>query len=317
MTHLSAMEATGKVRVAVRVRPVLDASTADDQCVSCHPDGRTLMIDLEQSSTALWPMRGAPVRSFAFDSVLGPETTQQQFFESSGVREMLDAALDGYTATIFAYGQTGSGKTYTVSGARAGSPESLIRDDAGLMQRCTAYLYAGMEERADLTFTVRATYLEIYNEQVVDLIEPGSGPLGVRGSSQGGFYVEDLSVTQCRDLRDLQYVMNKGLDNRHRRFHSLNSESSRVRFAPFDFFLMPACACPSHTHFLHKCFQTTACVPIRTSPTRSSRYILMLTARSRAVDLPGTAVCRCSTLRVRRTCGALTLRELVLRRRDP
>lgn len=50
--------------------------------------------------------------------------------------------------------------------------------------------------------------------QVVDLIEPNSGVLGVRGSSSGGFYVEDLSVTTCRDETDLQYVISKGLENR-------------------------------------------------------------------------------------------------------
>ena len=77
-----------------------------------------------------------------------------------------------------------------------------------------------------MQYTVRATYLEIYNEQVVDLIEPGP-PLPVRGSVGTGFYVEDLSVVQCRGLRDLQYVISKGLESRHRRVHQLNSDSSR------------------------------------------------------------------------------------------
>ena len=49
------------------------------------------------------------------------------------------------------------------------------------------------------TAQVRATYLEIYNEQIIDLINPG-GPLSVRGShnASGGFFVEDLSVVQAR-----------------------------------------------------------------------------------------------------------------------
>ena len=64
---------------------------------------------------------------------------------------------------------------------------------AGLMQRTAHYLYEKMARRAHTKFTVRATYLEIYNEQVVDLIEPGP-PLAVRGSVASGFYVEDLSV---------------------------------------------------------------------------------------------------------------------------
>lgn len=158
------------MRVAVRVRPILELVADDDLCVTCHPDGRTLTLDLEQASTALWPVRGAPVRTFAFDNVSGPDTTQQQFFEESGVRDMLDAALDGYTATIFAYGQTGSGKTYTVSGtaalrANTNGMTALSFEEAGLMQRTAAYLYAGIDARSDVSYTVRATYLEIYNEQ--------------------------------------------------------------------------------------------------------------------------------------------------------
>lgn len=212
------------VRVAVRVRPQLTKERLPE-CIECQPDGSTLKLDLE-SAGPMWPMRGPPMRSFSFDAVYGPETSQQAFFDGCGVREMLDAALDGYTSTVFAFGQTGSGKTFTVSGKaadhRSGSSHPTdvraiaLNDTMGLMQRSAAYLYEGMASRPDVRFKVRATYLEIYNEQVVDLVEPSSGALGVRGSSRGGFYVEDLSVSQCANLRDLQYVISKGLENRHR-----------------------------------------------------------------------------------------------------
>ena len=74
------------------------------------------------------------------------------------------------------------------------------------MQRAAAYIYDGVKARPNLKYTVRATYLEIYNETVVDLVEPKQLPLPVRGSSKHGFYVEDLSVTHCRGLTDLEYV---------------------------------------------------------------------------------------------------------------
>ena len=231
-----------RVRVAVRVRPPLDRAGAPEGII-CGDDGHTLMLDLDGSAgadagnaAASWAVRGPRVRSFNFDSVHDRPTTQAELFDGCGMCEMLDAALDGYTSTVFAYGQTGSGKTYTVSGptaTRAASSASAMPGDAdplpasaGLMQRAAHYLYEAIGRRSGVQHTVRATYLEIYNEQVVDLIEPGA-PLSVRGSVNGGFYVEDLSVVQCRGLRDLQYVIAKGLEHRSRGVHQMNSDSSR------------------------------------------------------------------------------------------
>ena len=195
-----------------------------------------LTLDLDASAGGgAWPLRGPRARSFSFDSVHERTTTQEELFMGCGMPELLEAALDGYTSTVFAYGQTGSGKTYTVSGPPVGRGNTSASQmpgpgtpapSAGLMQRCATYLYEGMGRREGVRYTVRATYLEIYNEQVVDLIEPGP-PLPVRGSVGTGFYVEDLSVVECRGLKDLQYVIARGMESRHRRVHQLNSDSSR------------------------------------------------------------------------------------------
>ena len=75
------MEAGQRVRVAVRVRPPLENDSGRDQCLHCQSDGRSLTLDLEQAGTGFGPMRG--VRSFEFDRVCGPETSQEQFFSPS------------------------------------------------------------------------------------------------------------------------------------------------------------------------------------------------------------------------------------------
>ena len=188
-----------KVRVAVRVRPPLQNEGAPE-CIACVPAARRLTLDLDADGKTGWPARGggSRARSFVFDTVHDRTTSQADLFDGVGMPELLDSALDGYTATVFAYGQTGSGKTYTVSGAAANNPRPAHvsqmpgsappAESAGLMQRTAHYLYEQMARRAPgVKYTVRATYLEIYNEQVVDLIEPGP-PLPVRGSCAGGFY---------------------------------------------------------------------------------------------------------------------------------
>ena len=169
------------VRVAVRVRPALDKA-GTPECITCSEDGRTLQISTLGEPGALSPLtspRGSRARSLAFDSVHEGTTSQEELFRGCGMPELLEAALDGYTATVFAYGQTGSGKTYTVSGSApaaggrsgaASSPAPQVGEapaaNAGLMQRCAHYLYDGMSRRQGVRYTVRATYLEIYNEQV-------------------------------------------------------------------------------------------------------------------------------------------------------
>ena len=206
-----------KVRVAVRVRPPL-AQEGAPECIACPPDSKRLTLDLDADGKVGWPVRGgggSRARSFAFDSVHDRSTSQADLFHGVGMPDLVEATLDGYTSTVFAYGQTGSGKTYTVSGAAANSPKAQSvgsmpgfappADSDGLMQRTAHQLYKGIAQRSGVKYTVRATYLEIYNEQVVDLIEPGP-PLPVRGSCAQGFYVEDLSVVHCRGLKDLQCV---------------------------------------------------------------------------------------------------------------
>ena len=141
-------EPSSKVRVAVRVRPAPPTSTGAE-CITCKDDGHTLELNAG-SGSSIRP------RSFGFDTVLGGDTTQEEFFHGCGVTGLLDAVLDGYTATVFAYGQTGSGKTYTTAGpatATAG-PNGALQADAGMMQRAVQYLYAGMAARPGYKYTV-------------------------------------------------------------------------------------------------------------------------------------------------------------------
>ena len=136
------------MRVAVRVRPAPPGSSSAE-CINCLPDGRTLEIDGGTGSTVR-------ARSFAFDAVHQGDTTQEGFFHGCGVTQLLDAVLDGYTATVFAYGQTGSGKTFTTAGAAAPhvGVNGALHADAGMMQRTVQYLYAGMAARPGEKYTV-------------------------------------------------------------------------------------------------------------------------------------------------------------------
>eukprot|EP00736_Rhodelphis_marinus_P012227 Rmarinus@m.24264 len=224
------------VRVVVRVRPQnsMEVAKSCTTAVHCLDDGQTVQVDSVGGNSALnmgSSSRGIS-KTFSFNSVLPPSATQETVFEQCGIVDCLDSVLNGYSATLFAYGQTGSGKTYTVCGVEDIVGERGIRGcDAseGLMPRVCSYLFQHVQvPPPGVSFCVRASFFEIYNEQVQDLLNP-SGALPVRWESQrGGFFVENLFVVECESQGDLLAVMSEGIRNRRVGSHELNKDSTRA-----------------------------------------------------------------------------------------
>ncbi len=96
---------------------------------------------------------------------------QKAMFETIGL-DMLSKVWTGYNSSIFAYGQTGSGKTYSIMG---------FDTEKGIIPRmCEALFYFLDTHGGDRRIAVEATYLEIYQEKIIDLLNPhasNSGPL--------------------------------------------------------------------------------------------------------------------------------------------
>uniref|UniRef100_K3WW16 Kinesin-like protein n=1 Tax=Globisporangium ultimum (strain ATCC 200006 / CBS 805.95 / DAOM BR144) TaxID=431595 RepID=K3WW16_GLOUD len=185
------------------------------------------------------------VRSFQFDFCASEELSQGSFFRASGAMALMDSVVEGYLATIFAYGQTGSGKTYSMSGIEellAIAHKKIMepvtspfrRDEAhvdlsdGIIPRALKYLFELFEKAPkEVKFVVRASYCEVYNEQVFDLLNPASGALSVRWNDRSGFYVQNLLVVQCDSIDDLMAVVQEGHKNRRVGTHEMNKDSSR------------------------------------------------------------------------------------------
>ncbi|NXA35333.1 KIF12 protein, partial [Eudromia elegans] len=132
--------------------------------------------------------------TFGFSAVFDAGASQEAVFEGSGMRELVELAVGGFACTVFAFGQTGSGKTYTLMGPLVQSEaEPAAPCVLGLMQRSFACL---LEQSRAAGLALSASYVEIYNEQVRDLLSPGPPcALPVRWSKSRGFYVENqLSV---------------------------------------------------------------------------------------------------------------------------
>merc|ERR1719421_2456353 len=138
-------------------------------------------------------------RSYNFNMCSGEDCSQAMFFDTCGVKQLLDSALNGYASTVFAYGQTGSGKTYSMSGMEERIEQEDYAGDQseGLIPRSMRYVFEEIAAAGDdgaVRYTVRASFCEIYNEQVYDLLNMSQKTLQVRWNIRNGFFVQDLFV---------------------------------------------------------------------------------------------------------------------------
>lgn len=90
------------------------------------------------------------------------------------VNPLIDEVLSGYNCTVFAYGQTGTGKTFTMEGEKSNDPSISWQDDplSGIVPRAMNHLFDELRLLGDAEFTVRVSFLEIYNEELIDLLSP-------------------------------------------------------------------------------------------------------------------------------------------------
>ena len=168
-------------------------------------------------------------KSFTFDnSFWSHDTTDDHYATQEDVynclgEEFLDHNFEGYHTCIFAYGQTGSGKSYTMMGSA---------DKPGLIPRTCEDLFQRIEsnESANISYNVRVSYFEVYNEHVRDLFQPKTDPpnyLKIRESPVEGPYVKDLTEIQVKSYAEILKYMRLGDNSRTTASTKMNDTSSR------------------------------------------------------------------------------------------
>ncbi|KAJ6343453.1 hypothetical protein OIU76_005234 [Salix suchowensis] len=205
------------VKVVVRMRPLKKE----------EEEGETIVQKISDNSLSV---NG---QTFTFDSVADTRATQLDMFQLVGA-PLVENCLAGFNSSVFAYGQTGSGKTYTMWGpANVLSDENFLCDQQGLTPRVFQRLFDRINEEQikhtdkQLKYQCRCSFLEIYNEQITDLLDPSQRNLQIREDMQTGVYVDNLREECVFTMKDVTQLLIKGLSNRRTGATSINTESSR------------------------------------------------------------------------------------------
>lgn len=169
-------------------------------------------------------------KTYSFDRVFGPESDQEMVFE--GIAEnILNEMLEGYNCTIFAYGQTGTGKTYTMSGDISQTiAGERVSDSAGIIPRTLTYLFKQLESMTS-EFSVKLSFIELYNEELRDLLAPqGNDERKVRifdDTSKKQTIVQGMEEIFIKSAAEGFQVLNDGSIKRQVAATNCNDHSSR------------------------------------------------------------------------------------------
>ncbi|KAF7232565.1 hypothetical protein EG68_09166 [Paragonimus skrjabini miyazakii] len=211
------------VHVAVRVRPqsAKEKLAMSQICATVAPNAPQIILGKDSC--------------FTFDCVFNINSNQEQIFQTLA-KPLIDGCMSGYNATILAYGQTGSGKTYTMgTGFDFGSPNL----DAGIIPRAVQYLFSKISQcRSQAAakhepvpeFKVVAQFLELYNEELVDLLDSDKSRkshLRLHENAQGDIYLTGVSTRLVSSLDDTLKCLRDGSLVRSTASTNMNAQSSR------------------------------------------------------------------------------------------
>ena len=162
-------------------------------------------------------------RIFIFDNVFNESTKNETVFNES-IKSMIDKVLLGYNSTALAYGVTGTGKTYTIFGDLSNNFK-----DEGIIFKACDYLFEkiALNNNNDISYNIKVSYIEIYNEIVKDLISENSTSLMIVEDAQKGVICPNAKEIIINDSVELNKIINESNKRRTMASTNQNQFSSR------------------------------------------------------------------------------------------
>ncbi|KAH3886424.1 hypothetical protein DPMN_010431, partial [Dreissena polymorpha] len=205
------------VKVVVRCRPMAKNESEKGFERVVEMNTKRGVIELRNPKLS----QAEPKKSFTFDTVYDWNSKQKDLYNET-FRDLVDNVLQGFNGTIFAYGQTGTGKTFTMQGVK-NDP-----DLRGVIPNSFEHIFNHISNSENQQYLVRASYLEIYQEDIRDLLSKDQKKrLELKERPDTGIYVKDLSSFVTKGVREIEHVMNVGNQNRSVGATDMNEHSSR------------------------------------------------------------------------------------------
>nr|CBN80889.1 Kinesin-like protein KIF21B [Dicentrarchus labrax] len=179
-------------------------------------------------------------KAFTYDFVFDINSEQQNIYQAC-VYKLIEGCFEGYNATVFAYGQTGSGKTYTMG---TGFDVGLSQQEQGIIPRAVHHLFEGIQNRRVRAqesgsqppeFKVTAQFLELYNEEILDLFDGSRDPesrsrksnIKIHEDASGSIYTTGVTSRLVHSEEEMLQCLKLGALSRTTASTQMNAQSSR------------------------------------------------------------------------------------------
>ncbi|GAV82946.1 Kinesin domain-containing protein [Cephalotus follicularis] len=222
------------VQVLLRCRPFSEEELRSNapQVVTCNDYMREVAVSQSIAGKHI-------DRVFTFDKVFGPSAQQKDLYDQA-VIPIVNEVLEGFNCTIFAYGQTGTGKTYTMEGEckrSKSAPSGELPPEAGVIPRAVQQIFDTLESQ-NAEYSVKVTFLELYNEEITDLLAPDEisriasedkqkKQLPLMEDGKGGVLVRGLEEEIVTSASEIFTLLERGSAKRRTAETLLNKQSSR------------------------------------------------------------------------------------------
>ncbi|XP_055841545.1 kinesin-like protein Klp61F [Episyrphus balteatus] len=211
------------IQVYVRVRPMnaREHGIRSAEVIEVHPPKEIITRHIADSKLT---------KKFTFDRTFGPDSKQHEVYETV-VGPLIEEVLSGYNCTVFAYGQTGTGKTHTMVGTECAELKSSWDDvsEIGIIPRALSHLFDELR-MMELEFSMRISYLELYNEELCDLLSSeDSTKIRIYDDStkKGSVIIQGLEEIPVHSKDDVYKLLEKGKERRRTAQTLMNAQSSR------------------------------------------------------------------------------------------
>ncbi|XP_043790092.1 kinesin-like protein Klp61F [Apis laboriosa] len=223
-TRSGKKELCQQIQVFVRIRPI-NNSEKNDKCTNILeiPNDKEVIVHERPYDKIS--------KKFKFNSVFGPSAKQINVYNVV-VNPLLEQVLAGYNCTVFAYGQTGTGKTFTMEGINKELNLYWHSDSsAGMIPRSLSHLFDKLQALETQEYTVRVSFLELYNEDIFDLLSNNHDASKLRlyedTSKKGAVIVHGLEEVTIHNTSEVYKILKKGSDKRQTAATFMNTQSSR------------------------------------------------------------------------------------------